>query len=169
MKRSLLFAVLVLAAAGAVQAHEYTLGKITIGHPWARPTAEGISSGAAYFSLKNSGDDADRLVSAESPIAAKTQIHETIDHNGVMKMRPAEGGVAVEPGATVEFKPGAYHVMLFDLKHKLALGEHIPLTLTFAKAGSIEVSVYVEKTQGGHDEAGTMHHHDMSGMDHSMH
>ncbi len=38
--------------------------------------------------------------------------------------------------------------MLIDLKHKLDEGGHMPLTLTFAKAGSIDVEADVEKKSG---------------------
>ncbi len=79
-----------------------------------------------------------------------------------MKMHEVAGGIELAPGATVALKPGGYHVMLIDLKQKLDEGRHIPLTLTFAKAGSIDVEVDVEKKaaeQGG----------GMTGMDQNMH
>jgi periplasmic copper chaperone A len=155
---------LALFAAGVVHAHEYQLGTIAIGHPWARPTAEGAKAGAAYLSLENSAGESDRLVSASTPAAEKAEIHETSNEGGIMKMRHVEEGVALPPGVNVAFKPGGYHIMLFGLKRKLDEGQHIPLTLTFAKAGSINVEVYVEKTSGE-----TMHNHDMKDMDHSMH
>ena len=45
-------------------------------------------------------------------------------------------------------QPGAYHVMLTDLKRPLQAGDTFPLTLGFEKAGSIEVSVVVESMAG---------------------
>jgi copper(I)-binding protein len=147
-----------------VQAHSYILAKIKIGHPWARPTPQGAQTGAVYLSLENTGSEADTLVSANSPAAGKTQFHRTIDEGGAMKMRPAEG-VELAPGATVEFKPGGYHIMLLDLKQRLAEGQNVPLTLTFAKAGTIQVDVRVEKTG---DTSGSAMMHG-KGMDHGMH
>jgi copper(I)-binding protein len=82
-----------------------------------------------------------------------------------MKMRPAEGSVNLAPGALVEFKPGGYHIMLLDLKQELEEGQNVPLTLTFAKAGTIQVDVRIEKT-GDESGSGMMHGHD---MDHGMH
>ena len=79
-----------------------------------------------------------------------------------MKMREVVGGIELAPGATVALKPGGYHIMLIDLKQKLDEGRHIPLTLTFAKAGSIDVEVDVEKKSS---EQG----HGVTGMDPSMH
>jgi periplasmic copper chaperone A len=165
----ILLAGLALFAAGAAHAHDYKLGRIAIGHPWARPTAEGTKAGAAYLTLENAGGEADSLVGVNSPVAGQAQIHETTNDGGVMKMRQVQGGVALAPGATVAFKPGGYHIMLLGLKQKLAEGEHIPLTLTFAKAGSIGVEMYVERSPGGAQESGMTHDHDMKAMDHSMH
>jgi copper(I)-binding protein len=61
-----------------------------------------------------------------------------------MKMH-AVGGIDVPARQPVELKPGAYHVMLMELKHPLKEGESFPLTLTFEKAGERKVTVAVEK------------------------
>jgi copper(I)-binding protein len=47
----------------------------------------------------------------------------------------------------VNLQSGGYHVMLLDLAHPLAVGDHVPLTLTFAKAGSIDVVADVQPVQ----------------------
>jgi copper(I)-binding protein len=43
--------------------------------------------------------------------------------------------------------------MLVGLKQNLDEGQRIPLTLTFAKAGSTNVEVLVEKTGSGQQES----------------
>jgi periplasmic copper chaperone A len=147
-------AAFMLASAGA-QANEYKLGDITVEHPWARPTAGNTGLGAAYFVLKNGGEQTEVLKSVSSPDADIAQIHENINENGVMKMRPVEG-LKIPPGGTVAFEPGGYHVMLIGLKHDLEEGHSIPLKLTFAHAGSVDVEVKIEKKP---EEAGGMHEH----------
>jgi periplasmic copper chaperone A len=155
-----------LLAAGAVSAHEYKMGDLLIGHPWARPTAEGAKLGAAYLSIENKGKDADKLVSAESPAAEKAELHESREVNGVMTMRAVTGGIEIKPGALVELKPGGYHIMLISLRRQLREGDTIPLTLTLAKAGPVSVEIKVEKTGGASAQATPAHNHDMSHMDH---
>ena len=59
--------------------------------------------------------------------------------NGVMKMRPVEGGLEIKPGQTVQLDPGGYHVMLMGLKQPLKEGEHFKATLEFEKAGKVDV------------------------------
>jgi copper(I)-binding protein len=85
--------------------------------------------------------------------------------NGVMKMRPLKGGLEINPGQSVELKPGSYHIMLLDLKQPLQKGDHIKGTLKFEKAGSLDVDYAVvgvgETAAGG--SSGTSGH-DMHGM-----
>jgi copper(I)-binding protein len=52
--------------------------------------------------------------------------------------------VEVKPGGNLELKPGGYHLMLFDLRQPLKKGDRSPLILTFARAGTLEVSVVVD-------------------------
>jgi copper(I)-binding protein len=47
---------------------------------------------------------------------------------GVMKMRPVENGLTIEPGKTVKLAPGGYHLMMMDLKQPLKRGDKVPLT-----------------------------------------
>jgi hypothetical protein len=64
--------------------------------------------------------------------------------NGVMTMRPVTGGIAIPAGGMVTLGPQAnYHLMLTGLKEPLKQGAHIPATLTFAKAGSVQVELAV--------------------------
>jgi hypothetical protein len=131
------------------QAQEYRQGDLVITHPWARPTSGDTHLGAAYLTIKNMGQAADTLQSVSTSVAAKSEIHEHIHNSGgVMRMRPLEGGLAVPPGSTVELKPGGNHIMLMGLQHNLEEGKSVPLKLTFAHAGEIEVEVHVEKSPG---------------------
>jgi periplasmic copper chaperone A len=136
---------LVLFSFNAAQAHEYQDGDLTIIHPWARPTAEGQNNAAVYLSITDDGPSADRLVSAETPVAAKTELHKTVEEGGVAKMIP-EKAIEVNAGSVVEFKPGGYHIMLIGLKHRLEEGQMVPITLSFEKGGTVKVEAKIEKT-----------------------
>jgi copper(I)-binding protein len=102
-------------------------------------------AGAAYMVLKNKGNEADRLLSAETRAAEAVELHESfMDENDVMKMRPVEGGaIEVPAGGQVELKPGGLHIMLINLAEPLETGTTSPMTLTFEKSGKIEVEVAV--------------------------
>ena len=59
--------------------------------------------------------------------------------NGVMKMRPVEGGLEIKPGETVMLKPSSFHIMLVNLKQPLQQGKMVKATLKFENAGTINV------------------------------
>jgi len=144
MSRSIAFAVLAAVLfSGAAIAHDYQVKSLRVSNPFARATPPGAKVAGAFMTIKNVGTDADRLVSASSPIAGLVEIHEMAMDGGMMKMRALKG-IDLKPGATVELQPGGYHVMLEDLKQPLKQGEQIPVQLTFEKAGVLEVKVHVE-------------------------
>ena len=60
--------------------------------------------------------------------------------DGVMKMRPLTDGLTIKPGETVELKPGGFHMMFMDIKQPLKQGDKLKATLTFEKAGKLDVS-----------------------------
>jgi len=127
-----------IAAVGA-RATDYNVGSIHISESWARATPKGASSGAGYMTVTNNGTAPDRLTCTASDAAAQCQVHTMSIENGVMKMRPVEGGLEIKPGETVTLKPGGYHVMFVDLKHPLEQGSAFEATLQFEKAGTVKV------------------------------
>jgi copper(I)-binding protein len=118
-------------------------GDIIVVDPFARASAGSVNVGAAFMTLKNSGAAADALVAAESPVAARTELHTHIRDGEVMRMRQVSL-IDVPAGESVDLRPGGAHIMLIDLKEPLKQGETFPLTLTFAKAGTVTVQVPVK-------------------------
>jgi copper(I)-binding protein len=80
----------------------------------------------------------------KSAISDKAGVHEMKMDGNVMRMRELEKGLEIPPGATVELKPGGFHVMFMGLKAPLAKDQRVPITLVFEKAGSIDVDMKVE-------------------------
>ncbi|MFJ3047480.1 copper chaperone PCu(A)C [Herbaspirillum chlorophenolicum] len=149
-----------LAAAPLSQAHEYKLGQLEIGHPYARATVPGQPAGGAYFSIENKGAASDKLVALSSPVAKSTEIHTMAMEGNLMKMREVDGGLEIKPGQKIAMQPGnGYHIMLMGLSKPLKAGDKVPLTLTFEKAGKVDVTLNVEDPAAGKDDMkGHMHH-----------
>jgi hypothetical protein len=126
-------------AAAAAQATDYNVGPIQITAPWARATPKGASSGAAYMTITNTGKTPDKVSCVSSDASAECQIHTMTMDNGVMQMRPVEGGLEIKPGETVTLKPGGFHMMLVNLKHPLEQGNTMKATLKFDTAGTVDV------------------------------
>jgi copper(I)-binding protein len=124
-------------------AHDYTLGSLKIGHPWARATPPTAPSGGGFLTITNGGTTADRLVAVSSPAASQVQIHEMKMDGTIMRMREVDGGLEIPPGATVALAPGGFHLMMMGLKGPLKEATRVPVTLTFEKAGKIDVELVV--------------------------
>ena len=93
-----LAAVTPLIFAPPARAADYDIGSIHITQPWARATPKGASSGAAYMAITNNGKTPDRVSCVSSDASAQCQIHTMATEDGVMKMRPVEGGLEIKPG-----------------------------------------------------------------------
>ena len=135
-----------LAATTAAFAHGATLGDLAIAHPYSLPTPPGATTGAGYIKeLANRGKSDDQLVGASSPAADRVEIHTMAMDGNVMRMHPV-AGVPLPAGAHVDMAPGnGYHLMLIGIKQPFRLGDRIPLTLRFEKAGTVDTELVVQE------------------------
>jgi periplasmic copper chaperone A len=140
-----LLATVALLLSTAAASHEYTVGTLQIGHPYAPSTPSLARTAAAYLSITNKGDAADRLLAASSPRAQKVELHTHIMEDNIARMREVPA-VDIAPGATATFQQGGMHIMLVGLTAPLTVGEKVPLTLRFERAGSVDVELVVERT-----------------------
>ena len=169
MRTILVAALSALALTGTALAHEYTLGDLVIDHPVARATPANAPVSAGYMTIRNTGTEADRLIGASVDFAGTTEIHEMIMQDDVMQMREIEGGIEIPAGGAVALEPGGLHVMFMQLGERLEEGDEHTATLTFEKAGTIEVTLQVESLATIREAMGNgMHHgHDEMHMEKS--
>jgi hypothetical protein len=128
----------------SARAEDVKAGDLVISQAWARATPGGAKTGGGFLTIENKGSAPDKLIGASADGAGKIEVHEMTMDNGVMKMRPVVGGLAIDPGKTVKLAPGGYHLMMMDLKGPLKQGDKMPLTLEFEKAGKVSVSLDVQ-------------------------
>jgi periplasmic copper chaperone A len=133
---------LTLATGGAL-AQDYTVGSIKISQVWTREVPKGSKVAAGFMTLTNTGKEADTLIGGSSTVAGKFEVHEMKMDDGIMKMRELQPGLVIKPGETVVLKPGSFHIMLLDLKEAPKHGTPVKGTLTFARAGKIDVEYQV--------------------------
>jgi copper(I)-binding protein len=134
---------LTLLATGA-SAEDYKVGTLQISQPWTRATPKGAAVAGGYLKITNTGTTPDRLLGGSTALAKRFEIHEMSMDGGVMKMRELKDGLDIAPGATVELKPGSYHIMMMNLSRPLAKGERVKAVLNFEKAGKADVEFAVE-------------------------
>lgn len=135
-----------------------TPGEMTIENVWGRNSPMAAANGAFYMTITNHTGTDDQLIGATAEVCSVAELHEMyMKENEVMGMRQVEGGVINIPdGESIELKAGGLHVMCLDKIRALELDEEIPITLTFANAGDIDVMAVIRESAV----------EDMEGMDH---
>ena len=114
---------------------------VIVENAWSRASIGVNRPGAAYMTVRNTGEDAVTLTGLTTPLAAMPQIHETkTNADGVSSMAPA-GEITIEPGESVALEPGGLHAMFMKLQDPMIEGETFPLTLTFSDGGEVTVEV----------------------------
>lgn len=181
-------ALAVAASLAGCQQSEAPAGNATetadSGNPDAKPGISGSDGrmilpvvadrpGAVYFSIRNEGPQPATLVGVHVAGAGKVQMHKT--EGGKMS---SVDSLEIAPGGVLDFAPGGYHVMAFDIDDTLKTGESTELTLTFADGDKLSMPLQIETMGGGMQsgmtggmdhsgmEGGSMQDGDMAGMHH---
>ncbi len=136
---------------------------------YARASMGNMKISAAFMSVINHNNTADKLIGVTSTIADRTELHTHIKEGNIMKMRRIDA-IDVPASGYVDLQPGGHHVMLIGLHKPLKSGDKFSLTLKFEKAGEQTVEVTVRKMgekshRGSHDGSGAA----KAGKMHKMH
>jgi hypothetical protein len=135
-------AVAVLAAPPSA-AHGYEKGDLAVRHPWTRATPPGSNVAAGYLEIRNSGTTSERLLGAASPAADRVELHVTNREGDVVGMRERDG-LKVPARQRLVMRPGGPHLMLIGLKRPFAMGDRVPITLRFERAGEVQIEIEVQ-------------------------
>ena len=121
---------------------------------WARETAPGQTSTAAYLTIVNNGTGSDQLVGVSSDAARHAMLHATSTDDGVMRMRHLDDGLQIPSKTAVELSPTRTHVMLSGLKEPLRPGDTFDLELRFERSGkkTAEIKVVEASSSGPQEE-----------------
>lgn len=133
----------------------YSEADIVITDAWVREVPTEATVSAAYLTIENKGDMADKLMAISSDAAENVEIHmSSVDKKGVAKMEMIKI-LELPAGEKVELKPGGMHFMLIGLKEPLVGKEKVNLILSFEKAEEINIQVPVKSIKN----SGEDHHH----------
>ncbi len=117
----------------------------------------------AFMVFKNTTGSDRAVVSAESDVSDKVELHTHLHEDGVMKMRQVEK-IDVPAGGETVLKPGGLHVMLIGLKQPLNLGQMVDIKFNIDDGTSMQIQAEVKTVMGGMKMKGDMNHEK---MDHS--
>ncbi|MDO9525072.1 MAG: copper chaperone PCu(A)C [Gemmobacter sp.] len=142
----------------------YAQDGLHIDDAYMRTSGNMATSGAAFMVIENNTSADDRIVSASSDVAERVELHtHKQDANGVMQMLEVPEGFVIPANGAHALERGGDHVMFLGLKSPLAHGDVVTVTLTFEKAGAMEVQIPVDL------ERKPMHGAKSGPMNHSGH
>ncbi|MET0280796.1 MAG: copper chaperone PCu(A)C [Steroidobacteraceae bacterium] len=144
-----------VACAGALPA----AADVVASEGWARASAPGARTAAAYLVLTNTGPETRKLLKIVSPVSDEVSLHQSsVDAQGMARMWPLSG-LELAPGQSVRFEPGGRHVMFNNLKSAFVAGQKVPLQLRF-DGGQQEFTVQLEVRPLGAEEPDHSQHHE---------
>lgn len=100
---------------------------LSVTNHWVKPTNPGQQVGAAYMTFKSLVSC--HLIKITSDAADAVEIHSMTMDKGIMKMRQLKSLTLAE-NKSVELSPGGFHLMLFDLKKPLTVGQAVEFSFT---------------------------------------
>lgn len=114
---------------------------IAVENAWSRASIGVSRPGAAYMTVRNTGNESVTLTGLSTDLAIMPEIHRsTTNEQGVSSMSPA-GDLAMAPGETISLEPGGLHVMLMQLQRPMTEDDNFLLTLEFSDGGTVQVDV----------------------------
>lgn len=123
---------------------------VTVADPWVKAAESGMT--AAFGTLTNTSPEEVTITAASSPSAVTTELHEVVDADGSMVMRPAEGGFSVAAQGTQVLEPGGYHLMLMDVTAPIEPGAEVAFTLTCATGATTSFTAQAKTYEGADEE-----------------
>lgn len=112
--------------------------------PWIAEAPPVARVHAGYVSLANPSDRPVRIVAVHSPRYARVEMHRTVVEQGVSRMLRMDE-IRLAPGDKVVLEPGGMHLMLFEPKTAVQLGEKVPVRLEFDDGSALELNAEVRQ------------------------
>jgi copper(I)-binding protein len=129
---------------------------LKVENAWIRTPPPGVPALAGYAEFVNAGSKPLVLGTQASATFAAVELHETIDTNGMSRMR-AVPKLTLAPGERVALAPGGKHLMLMQPKSALKRGDHVVVAIRDGSGCTTSAHFVVQ--DGPAEAAAAQHHH----------
>jgi hypothetical protein len=130
---------------------------ITVHNAWIREAPPTIKIMAGYLQIENSSDKALVLVSADSNEFERIEFHQSTTTDGIARMQQQDE-IIIAPNSTFTFKPGSYHLMLFNNTVPMREGKLTSISLTFADGETLRFDAMVKRPDSSEIHNHEHHH-----------
>lgn len=126
---------------------------VEISQGYIRETIPGTSISSAYLTIRNTHQQALKLIAVTSKVSPRLELHQhSMTDSGMMKMRQVPY-IMIPANSEVTLKPSGLHIMIFELTKGLMADEQIPLTFIFENQQVVNITLPVQSIKQRH------HHH----------
>lgn len=112
---------------------------------WARKSMSPNNNSAAYMKINNPTEEQITIIGASaSSVANNVELHKSFaDEKGISRMTSIDK-IVIPAKSSIELKPGAIHIMLFDLKKNLSVGNKFDITIKIEGKAAIILETIVK-------------------------
>jgi len=112
---------------------------------WTRKSMSPNNNSAAYMKVNNPTNQQITIIGASATaIANNVELHKSfVDEKGISRMTSIDN-IVVPSQSEIELKPGGIHIMLFDLKRSLSVGDTFTLTIKIDGMDPMEIESSVK-------------------------
>ncbi len=147
LKAIICAATLVVSFAGTAPAQQGNR-LIQIEEAWVRISKDNVAVASAYFTILNKSEEDDYLIGVTSSVSERALLQEMRIENFKAKYNTISK-LSIGAIERQKLRPSGYQVTLEGLKRPLRIGENVQLTLTFERAGRIEIVANVSNQMLG--------------------
>ncbi|MEW9549384.1 copper chaperone PCu(A)C [Nonomuraea sp. NPDC050783] len=123
---------------------------LAITDPWVKTAEKGMS--AAFGTLVNNTGSDIVVVSGTTPLSPEVELHEVVESDGKMVMRPKKGGFVIPAHGSHELKPGGDHIMLMNIVEQVRPGAEVRFTLTLKDGGTFSFTALGKDFAGAKED-----------------
>lgn len=117
---------------------------LEFGDSWIRQMPPGSPTLAAYMKITNPGEIEIKIKGVSSTVSKLTELHEVSMENDLMQMRHLSE-LIIQPGQSVELKPGSMHLMLINVSQPLHEGDEVEIEFELDNLPAVRIKVPVKK------------------------
>lgn len=126
---------------------------------WIKEVVANNKSTSGYFTIENTNDEDEHLIFMSSNFSEKTELHNMIVENDIMKMKHLSEGVIIKAKTKLILKPGGHHLMFIKLNEGLQLKKKYDVHFRFKSGKTIVLSMPVKNQASNYKEKIHHHHH----------
>lgn len=101
-----------------------------VSHQWMRAAPPNAKMLAAYVSIENTTEQNLTLKGAFAPDFKMTEIHKTVEIDGMLKMREQQN-LELPQHSVLVMEPGGLHIMLMMPDRKFVVGDEVKICLVY--------------------------------------